>query len=231
MLDLAILVLPSILVIYQSIKRALMAIFKKRVELPDLWVGIVGDMLGQDTETWVVEALFPDFKYTLKRNNPSLAVSEKNFDPRDFLTFKRALVMASTASLASWVSPMQFFRFDEVTRNPNLAKDFGEYFNVPEFTTGLLKALNTADMSFLPQTICAGSEVYGRRTTLPRDQAHMFETANISLSYLMGFFEKTAPPIYEAISVDPASSRDTIVDFFAYVLRYWNHVLKDYKPV
>lgn len=148
-----------------------------------------------------------------------------------FSTFKRALVLAATASLASWVSPMQFFRFDSIAKSSVLAEDFDKYFRVEKFTDGLITALNIADSSRIPQTIADGSEIYGRKSTLSGDQLQIFETANISLSYLATYFETSAPAISKAISVDPASSRDTMVDFFAYAVRYWNHITRDFKPV
>ena len=62
------------------------------------------------------------------------------------------------------------------------------------------------------------------------DQAEMFETASISLSYMIEYFSKNSPEIERSLNVNQASSRDSLIDFYAYVVRYWNNVLKNIKP-
>ena len=65
---------------------------------------------------------------------------------------------------------------------------------------------------------------------MPFDQAEMFETATISLSYMIEYFNKHSPEIANAININQASSRDSLISFNGYVVRYWNYILKNIKP-
>lgn len=208
-----------------------MAFFRKKIELNDIYVGIIGDMIQPETESWAIETLFPDFKYSSMKNQPKEALKEKEFSEEDFVTFLRAMVVSAVGGMASWVYPSQFVFFEQVIENEDLTENFSNFFDLKDFGLALANALNTADTTNIEENIIHGSAIYGRQSTMAGDQAHMFETATIALSFMIGYFSKHSPKIAIALQSDPSSSRDSLVDFFAHVVRYWNNVLKNYKPV
>jgi len=207
-----------------------MGLFRKKMKLNEIYKGIIMDMVQPEAQTWVVEILFPDFKSTAMRNRPKDAMDEKKFDKRDFETFLYAMVISSVASLASWVHPDKFCFFDEVISDEALKDAFHDLLDLEDYGQGLIEFLNTGNKQNIVEHIKSGSEIYGRKSTMQFDQAEMFETASITLSYMIEYFSKNSPEIERSLNVNQASSRDSLIDFYAYVVRYWNNVLKNIKP-
>jgi len=207
-----------------------MGFFRKKVKLNEIYRGIVMDMLQPETQPYALVVLFPNLKYSETKNRPKVALEEQNFDQNNFVVFMHAMVISSVASLASWIHPNQFYSFDQVIKDEDLNAFCNSSFDLQDFGSGLIEFLNNGNKKNINEDIKAGSKIYGRKSTMPFDQAEMFETATISLSYMIEYFNKHSPEIANAININQASSRDSLISFNGYVVRYWNYILKNIKP-